>query len=130
MIGLRVALKSIGFILKEPLRVHLDERFVGHLGNVGTGGECFFRTGNDYAAHLVARIGLFKRGAQLAKQHTIKRIHRVRSVKRYRGDIVTRIDDDLVIGHAAVPFAAGQSPRLNKAHRQIKLSLALRAKER
>jgi hypothetical protein len=79
-------------IVQENVQIVLAR----HLLDVGTGGERFFRAGDDDAADAGVGLQRRQRGHQLRDQRGVERIERLRPVEPDDADAAFGFDDDVV----------------------------------
>lgn len=121
----RLAGTTDGFrqIGEQVAHERVDKAHLGHHGDVGARGECFFRSGDDDAAHLVIFLRLGDSVSQFAQQFAAERVQRVRAVQRDAGDVVVYVDDDRLIGHVNASICCRLRAFLTMGGVRFKLSL-------
>ncbi len=110
MIGLRVAMIASTLGREEILGEDIDEGLLGHLLDVGPGGERLFRAGQDDDADFLVLVRLSERLHQFAQKLGVQGVQGIRTVQADQRYIVRVLDDDRLVGHEwqplVVPFRA------------------------
>ena len=81
-----------------PVRAKIAEEglgkiLVGHFFDVGAGGKCLVRSGDDHAADICVGLECSDGLAELAHQRAVERIERLRAIEPNEADPAARFDE-------------------------------------
>ena len=93
----------------EIAEIGLDEGLVGHLLDVGAGGEGLLVAGDQQAADvLVGLVGVDGLG-ELGLERDVERVELLRTVEPDDADAAFGLDDDVLVAHGFLPVGAAIS---------------------
>ncbi len=93
---------------KEIGEVTVDEIEPLHLLDVGAGGKGLFGAGKDDGADGPVGVEGLQRGIELAHQHRIQRIERLRPVERDQAHAALRFDQQRLVTHSRLLHALSE----------------------